>query len=226
MWTKRIKVQRISGPQRRKKEDQLVLDSEYDLQCNSLQATFNAVPGLTKEMIVGFLFHKEKINSYNDIKTIEAEENKFIVELNELRAESPTPQSKWALNAKFLFSKMYDFQDKAILFRDCAISHSSALGKENEIICFAEDIERMQAVYKTIGTCLIENYDLSETIFLCSSKLDKALIRTLHRLGIGVYVTRVGATGTAYDYAQEHQLTLIGFCRAQKCNLYCGELYT
>ena len=119
---------------------------------------------------------------------------------------------------------MYDFQDQSHLFKESAITHSASFADENQLLCFSEDIERLQACYKAIGIALSEKITLTNKWFLCSSKIDRPLIKTLLELGIRHIISRVAPTNEAYEIAKTFNCTLIGFCRAQKCNLYCGTI--
>ncbi|RAP35605.1 hypothetical protein DID80_06150 [Candidatus Marinamargulisbacteria bacterium SCGC AAA071-K20] len=226
MWIQRIKVQRLSGKQRKKKEDQLIIDREFILKLNGIETSFICVPSTVKEMMIGFAFHTGAINSIDDITEIKIHENLVKIDTKPTLGEvkyGPL-KSNYIIQAEKLYSKMYDFQDQALMFKESAITHSASFADEKELFYFSEDIERIQACYKAIGQFLNKKSVANNQWFLCSSKLDKPLVSTLLRLGIRHIISRVAPTNEAYQLANDSECTLIGFCRSQKCNLYCGAI--
>jgi FdhD protein len=226
MWTRRIKIVRLTGPVRKKKEDQLIFDREFILNLNGEETSFICVPSNIKEMMIGYAFHKGHIDSANDIKEITTKDNVI-----HMTTEPSTKKKKpieidenYMIAAEKLYSKMYDFQDSAALFKESAITHSASFADEKDLHHFSEDIERIHACYKAIGGALTSKKSIQNKWFLCSSKIDKPLVVSLIRLGVRHIVSRIAPTNEAYVLAKDSGCTLIGFCRSQKCNLYCGTI--
>ena len=108
-----------------------------------------------------------------------------------------------------------------MLFKDTAISESSGLAKNSDIISFAEDIDSFNSFYKAIGKLSIKQFEeLNELILLVSFKIDTKLVELCSNIGIHAIISRTAPTAAAYDLAQKNQIKLIGFARGTKYNIY------
>lgn len=101
--------------------------------------------------------------------------------------------------------------------------HSAALADDRHILVFAEDIGRHNAVDKVIGYSLLENVPLHGKIMLASGRLSSEIAIKCARCGIPVVVSRSAPTSLAVETADAAGLTLIGFVRAERMNIYTGR---
>ncbi len=88
-----------------------------------------------------------------------------------------------------------------------------------------EDIGRHNAVDKVIGSLFLERRTpLSDTILMVSSRGSFEIVQKAIVAGIPV-VASVGAPSTlAIDLASEFHVTLLGFVRNERFNVYAGEV--
>jgi len=89
-------------------------------------------------------------------------------------------------------------------------------------ICIIEDIGRHNALDKVIGYGLKHNVDLSRTIVACSGRLSSEMVRKCLMANIPVIASRGATTTLAISMAEQAGLTIIGFVRSQKMNIYTG----
>jgi len=112
------------------------------------------------------------------------------------------------------------FQKASELYQMTGCVHSAALSDEGEIICLAEDIGRHNAVDKAIGYALLENIPFGGKIMLASGRLSSEIVSKCARWGIPMVASRTSPTSLALDIAETSGVTVVGFVRADRFNVY------
>lgn len=113
-----------------------------------------------------------------------------------------------------------EFQQRAELFRLTGCVHSAALSDGKEILVFTEDIGRHNAVDKVIGCSILENIPFAGKIMLVSGRLSSEMVSKCARWGIPVVASRTAPTDIAVEIAEQSGITLIGFVRGDRLNIY------
>ena len=98
--------------------------------------------------------------------------------------------------------------------------HQVTLFNINETVIIKEDIGRHNAVDKVIGAALQCGVKFGETIICSSGRLSSDMILKAASAGIPVVVSRTAPTSLAIDIAEEMGITLIGFARGKRMNIY------
>ncbi|WP_236913391.1 formate dehydrogenase accessory sulfurtransferase FdhD [Clostridium sp. Cult1] len=207
-------------------------------------------PNSLKELMVGFLFSEEFISSLSDIDRIRLDEDKgigyiYLKNINQfnekLRGKRTItsgcgkgtlfynvldsfkskrikePLSIEVANIKRLISK---FNKKSELFLNTGGVHSCALCSANDIILFEEDIGRHNALDKIFGKALLEGIDTKDKIILTSGRISSEILIKSAKRQVPVIVSRSAPTSLSIELAEELGITLIGFARGQKMNIY------
>ncbi|SDY88940.1 FdhD protein [Proteiniborus ethanoligenes] len=113
-----------------------------------------------------------------------------------------------------------DFNKSSELFLSTGGVHSCALCSSKKIIIFEEDIGRHNALDKVLGKALVENIELNDKILLTSGRVSSEILIKTAKRGIPVLVSRSAPTSLSVDMAKELNITLIGFARGEKMNIY------
>lgn len=112
------------------------------------------------------------------------------------------------------------FSKKSELFKKTGGVHSCALCNVNEIILFEEDIGRHNALDKILGKALLENINHEDKIVLTTGRVSSEIMTKVAKRKIPILISRSAPTNVAIDMAKELGITLIGFARGQKMNIY------
>ena len=150
-------------------------------------------------------------SSINAIKTIRAEfgNDKFEIKL--------TPSTIYSLPQKLI--------QKQKVFQSTGGLHASALFNfDGELISLREDVGRHNALDKLIGDALKNKMiPLNGSILLLSGRASFELIQKAYMAGIKVIVAIGAPSSLAVELATESDITLIGFLRQEKFNIYSSS---
>ncbi|MEN8262497.1 MAG: formate dehydrogenase accessory sulfurtransferase FdhD [Nitrospirota bacterium] len=114
----------------------------------------------------------------------------------------------------------HDFQKRSDLYNMTGCIHSAAISDGQHILVVAEDIGRHNAVDKVTGYCFLEDIPLNDKIILVSGRLSSEMATKCSRWGIPIVVSRAAPTGLAIDIADKRGITMVGFMRGKRLNIY------
>ncbi len=110
----------------------------------------------------------------------------------------------------------------APVFARTGCTHQAAFSDGRAVRYFFEDIGRHNAVDKVLGSALMEGADLSRGVLLTTGRLTAELVMKALRRRLPVVASRSAATTHAIQLAERYRLTLAGFARGGRMNVYSG----
>jgi FdhD protein len=124
------------------------------------------------------------------------------------------------LDSEDITKAMHRFEKRSELFRRTAGVHSAALVKQSDILLFNEDIGRHNAVDKVLGESFLEGVDLKDKYLVISGRISSDVMSKLWNCGLSAVVSRTAPTSLALDMAFKLGITLVGFARGNRMNVY------
>ncbi|MCJ7595547.1 MAG: formate dehydrogenase accessory sulfurtransferase FdhD, partial [Desulfobacterales bacterium] len=113
---------------------------------------------------------------------------------------------------------MRDLQD---LHQVVGGTHSAALFEATgRPVTQAEDIGRHNALDKAVGYCLLRRIPLEDKVLITSGRASYEMAAKAIRLGIPLIATISAPTSMAVQLADDRDLTLIGYLRGGRMNVY------
>jgi FdhD protein len=106
-------------------------------------------------------------------------------------------------------------------FRKTGGVHAAAIYKsDGNLIAFAEDVGRHNAVDKAIGIGALNKTDFDECFLTLSGRLTGDIVLKAARVGIPIVASLAAAVDSGITIANDIGLTLIGFVRGKRMNIY------
>ncbi|MEK6647223.1 MAG: formate dehydrogenase accessory sulfurtransferase FdhD [Candidatus Firestonebacteria bacterium] len=206
-----------------------------------------------KELAIGYLFSEGLLTDKSDILKITLDEAKGIVwvtskftdscivdmskkrllttgcgrgfsfynPLDALQLEKVTSESN--ILFKDVISLMKEFHSKPYIYKTTGATHCAGLCMNTSFLVFAEDIGRHNAVDKIIGYSIINNILMEHKILTTTGRISSDIILKAGRCKIPIVISRSAPTSFAIMLAEKLNITLVGFARGERFNIYSNS---
>ncbi len=204
--------------------------------------TILCTPDSKKQLVVGYLNSNGLIEKKSDILDISFNENRVDVRIKKvvITSKEKILYSACGVGTEFhekidelLLDSLVDditvepdtvyaltkrLAQKSNLFMNTGGVHSALFVKDNTEV-FKEDIGRHNAVDKIIGDIILRGIS-PKGILVVSGRLSSEMVLKALFGKIPIVISRSAPTSLAIKLAEKFGVTLIGFARAQKLNVY------
>ena len=136
----------------------------------------------------------------------------------ELKTIEPI-ESDLVVDATEIIENMKRLTAKAEIWQETGSVHVAQLVYGDKFIT-REDVSRHVAVDKVIGAAAKAGYDLSKCYVCYSGRMPADMLIKVVRVGIPILVSNAAPAGSGYDIAEKGNITMVGFVRGDRFNLY------
>ena len=127
--------------------------------------------------------------------------------------------SDLTIDARDIIEDMEYLKEHALIWSKTASVHVAQLVYQDKRI-IREDVSRHVAVDKVIGAAAREGYDFSQCYITYSGRMPADMLIKVVRVGIPILVSNAAPAGSGYDIAEKGNITMVGFVRGDRFNLY------
>ncbi|MCM8789283.1 MAG: formate dehydrogenase accessory sulfurtransferase FdhD [Candidatus Omnitrophica bacterium] len=143
--------------------------------------------------------------------------------VNFFRKIEKNKNTNFKISAREIFCLMDEFQKLAKVYRLTGGVHCAGISDGERIMSFHEDIGRHNALDKVIGECFSKDISVSNKIILSSGRISSEITLKAATVGIPVIVSRSAPTTYAIRLARLFDITLVGFVRGKRMNIYTSS---
>jgi FdhD protein len=240
--SRQIRCTRIDGGAGKAYVHGVVEETPYAVFINGRHAmTAMISPVDLEDFTTGYFFTEQIIKNTDEIESIRIEKNRIsVITKNLFKVLGPkkTILSGCGGSASYIdaeklpkiesdFSIRADEIGAAIgsalesdLHKATGGIHVVALAFQGGIFKIAEDIGRHNALDRVIGYGLTHKADFAHSYAISSGRISSEMVRKCLIAGIPLIVSRSATTTLSVEIAEKAGLTVIGFARAGRMNIY------
>lgn len=135
----------------------------------------------------------------------------------------PKPNRHKSFDKDQIFAQATALYENADWFLKTGAAHSSSLSFDGEVKYRFADVSRHNTIDKIIGQALMDGQDLNKAVLFTSGRIPLDMLFKVARCGIPIVCSRSAPTTAALTLAKQLGITLIGFVREGRMNVYTSE---
>lgn len=222
-------------------DDEVILEEPLIIKVNGEKAYFcMRLPGMDRELAAGILYSEGLISSDIDIISIKSTEIGVILEIagpppskvkriysstGGMTSEDLIPPvaqpAEVTISYDDLFKIKGEFLSDQKLFEITGGTHASAIyDRQMKQLSFAEDVGRHNALDKCTGSLILGDRQHEAAIVMLSSRISFEMVKKAYRAGALIVAGVSAPTSAAVEAADEAGMTLVGFLRDRRFNVY------
>jgi len=141
--------------------------------------------------------------------------------LSEIVESIPKLELTTRVNAEVIYTSVMKLNTISENFKTTGGVHAAALySTDGRLLFLAEDVGRHNAVDKTIGAGALNKIDFTKVFLVLSGRLTGDLVLKAARIKIPVIASLSAAISSGLDVADVTGVTLVGFVRDNRMNVY------
>lgn len=242
--SKRLPIVQFSGGEQQRRDDEVIREAHVAIYIDEKQVLSAPCLDSERELFVYGALYTQQGLLPQDVSRIEWKGLTVFVHLKEGAAPAePTPglvqvPLEPRFSSEAVSTRVEEFQQLSGLFKATGAVHVAALCTADEIICWYEDISRRTAIDKVIGKWLLSTLSGAHThdgsrqlhtaakdlFLLTSGRISTDILMRAIRIGVPLMVSVAPPSDKAVEIAHKYRLTVIGFARPPRMNVYSHSI--
>lgn len=242
-----VNLTRIKGNKIEEISDLVAKEITFTILLNKKKlVTLNCSPEKYKYLGLGFLYTSGILQKKEDIISLDINEKQGLMNIKikgvSLSSENIINSNLWIgsyrqseeqkktplsidtslkISSNLVYSLISEMQGRANFFKLTGGVHSCALvDKQGSIILFSEDISRYNSIDKILGEAFVNNITTEDKIVLTSCRITSGILRKIIIGKLPIVISRAAPTDLAIKLAKRMGITLVGFVREKRMNIY------
>jgi len=242
-----VNLTRIKGNKREEISDLVARETTFTILLNEKKlVTLNCSPEKYKFLGLGFLYASGILQKKEDIISLDINEKQDLMDIKikgvSLSSEDIINSNLWIgsyqqseeqketplsidtslkISSSLVYSLISEMQERANFFKLTGGVHSCALvNKQGSIILFSEDISRYNTIDKILGEAFAGDINTEDKIILTSCRITSVILRKIIIGKLPIVISRAAPTDLAIKLAKRMGITLVGFVRGERMNIY------
>lgn len=234
-------------------EDVTIDESRLNLYLNGEKAiSMMCIPIDQKAHAIGFLMSENVITSVDDVEELTLSEDGLRVDIKakinegslenlytektlvsgcgggvtgnvEGNLEIPFNQTSFVVTPETISREVKIFYKESELYNLTGCVHKAMIYLLDGTTVTSEDIGRHNAIDKVVGKCKLKGLDTTKSVLFVSGRLSSEMVTKAVMHKVPIIVSRTAPTYLGVQTAHKHGVTLIGFARGKKMNLYTHQ---
>ena len=247
---KAIQYERYEFKKWERHDAETIVETPVSLTVNGqVWLTFMCTPVNLEAMSVGFLYNEGIIESMGEVENVHVCEhgdnvdvwlNRTVEQPTSWRRTSGCTGGMTAVDmlAKpdiffggdginfppetigHLVEQLFESQE---LYRETGGVHTSALSDGERIVLSAEDIGRHNTLDKIAGLCLMDKIFPETRILITTGRISSEMLQKAARMNVPILISRTSPSSLSIEMAERYGITLIGYARKHRFNVYSNS---
>ncbi len=252
-YLKTVIIDKLIENEAKEFEDVTIDEVRLNLYLNEKKTiSMMCIPKDQDAHAIGYLMSENVISSYKDIEEVTISEDGLRVDvranINEDSIQNlfkektltsgcgggvtgnvagfleiPFNQSAFKVKAQTILDEVKIFYKDSELYNLTGCVHKAMIYLLDGTTVTAEDIGRHNAIDKAIGKCMMQGLDTTKSVLFVSGRLSSEMVTKAVMHAIPMIVSRTAPTYLGVQTAQKHGITMIGFARGKKMNMYTHQ---
>jgi len=247
---KTVIIEKITGLNRTRMEDLVVHEAAVTLYLNGNElVTMVCSPTHLQELCLGFLYAEGMISTASEVSSFVSHDKDGLAWVETVHQIQPAAgflkrhiasccgrgrasfyfvndagiepvKSELRISAGDVTRLLAQTEQRGELFTATGGAHGAALSDGSAVLAFFEDVGRHNTLDKLAGWCLMNKVTGSDKMLLFSGRVSSEILVKTARLGVPLIVSRSAPTDLALELAEQLNVTVVGFARNQRMNVY------